>query len=163
MANLEYRKAKQEAEKVAKEMAILQRKYNKLQEEKQNEKEFKRDLHIAIEKDMQNAFIKVFEKYGTEKAIILLNLKAVREDILEKVPENDVEFDFASKNYYKILKQVQEIYVKDHNAKRIIEQQQEKKQNGVFNIICFITTLPFKVLKYILIFFGMIFFNMKTK
>lgn len=161
MANLEYRKARQDAEKATKKAEQLQKKNNSIKEQKQTQKEYERDINKAIEKDLRNAFIKVFEKYGTEKAMLFLNLKAVRDDILSKVPESELEFDFAAKNYYKILKQVQEIYVKDHNAKKIIEQQQEEKSNSIFNIICFIITLPFKILKWILLSFAMIFFNTK--
>lgn len=170
MANLEYRKAHQDAEKTTKRAEKLQKQLDSIKEEKQRIKEYERDQHKAIEIDLRNAFIKVFEKYGAEKAIILLNLKTTRDDILSQVPENDFEHHWASKNYYKILKQIQEIYIKDHKAKKLLEQQREKnekqqeeKENIFLYIIFFILSLPFKILKYILIFFAMIFFNIKTK
>ena len=132
MANLEYKKAQQDAEKATKRAEKLQKQLDSIKEEKQRIKEYERDQHKAIELDLRNAFIKVFEKYGTEKAIILLNLKTTRDDILSQVPENDFEYQWTSKNYYKILKQVQEIYIKDYNAKKIIEQKQEEKKQRHF-------------------------------
>lgn len=170
MANLEYRKAHQDAEKATKRAEKLQKQLDNIKEEKQRIKEFEHDQHKAVEIDLRNAFIKVFEKYGTEKAIILLNLKTTRDDILSQVPENDFEYNWAFENYNKILKKIQEIYIKDQNAKKILKRQQEEKEklkeekeNTILYIIFFILSLPFKIIKYILIFFAMIFFNIKTK
>ena len=60
--NLEYRKAKQEAQKATKQVKELQAKLDKLNEEKQTRKEYERDLKIAIENDLKNTFCKCFER-----------------------------------------------------------------------------------------------------
>ena len=161
MLSLEYRKAKQDAEKAQEEMERKQKELEKAKQEKQNQKEYQRDFKIAAENDLKQAFHNVIDKYGIEKAMIYLNFKTVREDILKQVPENSEELYYLDNNYYRILNKVQEIYIKDFNAKRVIEQKKTQKQNTLLNILAFTILFPFKILKYIVIFFLMILLGKK--
>lgn len=161
MLSLEYRKAQQDAEKAKKEMEQKQKELEKIKQEKEDQREYQKTFKMAAEDDLKQAFYKVIDKYGIEKAMIYLNLKTVREDILSKVPENAEELFYLDNNYYKILNKIQDIYIKDFNAKRIIEQKQAQRKNLYLNVFAFILLLPFKILKYIVIFFLMILFGKK--
>lgn len=161
MLSLEYRKAKQDAEKAQKEMEQKQKQLEKTKQEKQNHKEYQRDLKIAAENDLKQAFYNVIDKYGIERGFIYLHLKTVHDDILKQVPESHEELYYLDKNYYTILNKVQDIYIKDFNAKRIIEQKQEQRKSQYLNAFAFIILFPFKILKYIVIFFLMILLGKK--
>lgn len=161
MLSLEYRKAKQDAEKAQKEMEQKQKELEKSKEEKQTQREYQRDLKIAAENDLKQAFYNVIDKYGIEKGFIYLHLKTVHDDILTQVPENHEELYYLDKNYYTILNKVQDVYIKDFNAKRIIEQKNQQRKNNYLNIVAFIIMFPFKILKYITIFFLMIILGKK--
>ena len=99
-----------------------------------NQKEYERDLKIAVENDCINCMKRDFEKEGYTNACINLQLATTRQDILEHVPENEFERNYLDKNYERIFNKVQKIYKNDEKAKvqlqqLIMERSIEEQQN----------------------------------
>ena len=132
-----------------KEVEKLQRQLEKAKEEKENKKQYERDLKIAVENDLKRCFYNCFENEGLEKGLIHLSLKITRDKIIQNVGENEIERNYIDNNYEKILNKVKKVYENDQKAKSIIlsyqlqqqqieEQEQEKKSQKwitIFNII----------------------------
>ena len=148
----EYKKAQQEAEKSKKEL-------EKLQQKKEYEKNIKEEEKIrikAVEYDLIETFSKCFERDGYEKGFINLRLKATRDEILNNVPENDVEWHYINNNYERILNKVKRIYENDQKAKNTLKQielQQklieEQKKQQKYNIIKTIFLSIFNIIKWV--------------
>ena len=125
-----------------KEVERLQRKLEQAKEEKENKKQYERDLKIAVENDLKRCFYNCFDREGLEKGLINLSLKTTRDNIIQNVGENEIERNYIDNNYEKILNKVKKVYENDQKAKNSIlayqlqqqqikEQEQEKKtKNG---------------------------------
>lgn len=164
----EYLRAKREAEKATKEAEQLAKKLELARQEKENQKEYERDLKKAVEKDIINTFSMCFESEGLEKGYINLRLKKTRDDIIRNVPENEFEARYLDENYERILEKVKKIYQNDFNAKQTLiqeetakqllkemeEQEKEDKKNAILYIlikIFFIIFNPITIILYFLI------------
>lgn len=106
------------------------------------QKEYEKDLYLALEKELTNTFTDCFDREGLQKGSINLSLKSTRDDILNHIPENEAEYDFLNKNYERILSKVQKIYENDERAKQkyleielqkqLAEQQKEAEKDAKF-------------------------------
>ena len=159
-----------EIEKVNKAITENQRQVEKLtkqleqaKEVKKTQKEYEKDLKIAVENDLISTMKGYFEREPFQNACINLSLASTRQEILENVPESEFERNWVDKNYERIFNKVKKIYENDLKAKQQIqnmimqeqleqqkaqEEKEQKFENGVkifFNIlkwICIITFLP---------------------
>ena len=132
-----------------KEVERLQRQLERAKEEKENKKQYEKDLKIAVENDLKRCFYNCFEREGLEKGLINLSLKVTRDEVIQNVGENEFERNYIDNNYEKILNKVKKVYENDQKAKNTIlayqlqqqqikEQKQEIKQQkwiNTFNII----------------------------
>ena len=132
-----------------KEVERLQRQLERAKEEKENKKQYEKDLKIAVENDLKRCFYNCFEREGLEKGLINLSLKVTRDEVIQNVGENEFERNYIDNNYEKILNKVKKVYENDQKAKNTIlayqlqqqqikEQEQEKKgqkRMTAFNII----------------------------
>lgn len=113
-----------EQEQNEKEVERLQKRIDELKAKNKQIAEYKKDKMKAVENDLINTFKRDFEKEGYRKAIINLNLKVTRDEILQNVPENSLEIEWIDNNYERILKKVAKIYENDEKAKQQIMQTQ---------------------------------------
>lgn len=116
-----------------KEVERLTKKLEQQKEEKKTQKEYERDLKIAVENDCINCMKRDFEKEGYKLACINLQLAKTRQDILDNVPESEFERNYLDKNYERIFNKVKKIYENDMKAQEqkqqlIIEKQIEEQQ-----------------------------------
>lgn len=169
-----------EIEKVNKTMADNQKEVEKLtkqlekaKEEKKTQKEYERDLKIAVENDLISTMKGYFEREPFQNACINLSLASTRQEILDNVPESEFERNWIDKNYERIFNKVKKIYENDMKAKQEIQnmilQEQLKQQqienekdakfeNGVrifFNILKWICIIIFAPIVLLFIFISM--------
>lgn len=119
----EYIRAKRELEKNQKEVEKLEKKLELARQEKENKKEYERGLLKAVENDLINTFSRCFEDEGLENGYINLRLKSTRDEILQNVPENEIEARYIDENYEKILEKVKKIYKNDFEAKQELQEK----------------------------------------
>lgn len=124
----EYIRAKRELEKNQKEVEKLEKKLELAKQEKENKKEYERDLKKAVENDCIQCMRRCFEREGYKNALVNLQLAETRADILQHIPENEIERIFLDNNYEKILNKVKKIYENDQKAKNAILTQQLKEE-----------------------------------
>lgn len=118
------------------------------QEKEKTQKQYERDLKIAVENDCFNCMKRDFEEEGYKLACINLQLATTRQDILEHVPENELERNYLDKNYERIFNKVKKIYENDMKAqeqkqqliieRQIAEQQrqeEEMKKSPIYKIL----------------------------
>ena len=137
--NEEYIKAKQEQEANKKEVEKLQQKLDNMENQKQQDKEYKKDYFIAVKKDLQNTFSNCFEREGLKVGYIHLRLKSTRDDIIKHVAENSDEIRWIDDNYEKELERIKKIYENDEKAKLEIlkpkiEAEKAKQQQHEINM-----------------------------
>ena len=124
-----------------KEVERLTKKLEQAKEEKKTQKEYERDLKIAVENDCINCMKRDFEKEGYKNACINLQLATTRQNILDNVPESDFEYHYLDKNYERIFNKVKKIYENDMKAKEqmrqiVIEKQEEEiKKSIIYKIL----------------------------
>lgn len=116
-----------------KEVEKLQKQLERAKKEKEEKKQYERDLKIAVENDLKRCFYNCFEHEGLEKGLINLSLKVTRDEVIQNVGENEFERNFIDNNYEKILNKVKKVYENDQKAKNTIltyqvQQQQQEKQ-----------------------------------
>lgn len=159
----EYRQARKEAQEATKKAEELRKKLDKKKEKEENQKIYERDLEKAVAHDLRHTFEKCFERDGLEKGFINLSLKATRDEILNNIPESDIEWHYINENYEKILNKIKKIYENDQKAKNYIinmQTEQEKIKNTnktiliniLYNICAFIFS-PFSLILFFLGFF----------
>ena len=124
----EYIRAKKESKKAKKQAEQLAKKLELARQEKENKKEYERDLKKAVENDLITTFSRCFDNEGLENGYINLRLKSTRDEILQNVPENEIEARYIDENYEKILEKVKRIYKNDFEAKQILIQEETAKQ-----------------------------------
>lgn len=124
----EYKQAKMETEKATKKVKELTKKLEVAKEEKQNKREYERDLKKAVKDDLITTFQRCFDRDGLRKGYLNLSLKATRDEILENVPENDLEGHYVDDNYERILNKVKKIYENDQKAKEELQKIELQKQ-----------------------------------
>ena len=132
-----------EIEKVNKTMADNQKEVEKLtkqlekaKEEKKTQKEYERDLKIAVENDLISTMKGYFEREPFQNACINLSLASTRQEILDNVPESEFERNQIDKNYERIFNKVKKIYENDMKAKQEIQNmilQEQLKQQQIEN------------------------------
>lgn len=132
-----------EIEKVNKTMADNQKEVEKLtkqlekaKEEKKTQKEYERDLKIAVENDLISTMKGYFEREPFQNACINLSLASTRQEILDNVPESEFERNWIDKNYERIFNKVKKIYENDMKAKQEIQNmilQEQLKQQQIEN------------------------------
>lgn len=157
----EYKQAQKDKAKAIKEAEKLAKKLEKEKEEKQQFKNYEKDLYKAIENDLKDTFQRCFERDGLNKGYINLCLKETRDEILNNVPESDIEYHYINDNYEKILEKVKKIYENDQKAKQTLlqaelleqqkKQQQEKDKTKKIITIFFILFNPITIIIYMLI------------
>lgn len=111
----------------------------------ENQKQYEKDLLLAVENDLKSTFMHCFERDGVKNGYVLLTLKSTRDDIIQNVGENTFERNFIDNNYEKILTKVKKIYENDEKSKEYLEQlkyvedETEKNnfswKNFIFNIL----------------------------
>lgn len=124
----EYIKARKEAEKATREAEKLAKKLEYARQEKENKKEYERDIKKAIEKDFIKDLQIYINKNNYKKAFIDLSTIETRTNIINKFAKNDFEFDYINENYERILNKVKKIYENDQNAKNELLTQQLKEE-----------------------------------
>ena len=147
-----------------KEAEKLQRQLENEKAKKENQKQYEKDLKIAIENDLRNTFEKCFERDGLEKGLINLSLKQTRNEILQNITNSSFEYDFINNNYERILNKVKKIYENDQKARNKIlamqlqqqqqEQQKEDKKTDLYKAllkIFFVLFNPITIILYVLI------------
>lgn len=121
--------SEKEQERLKKEVERLQKKL----EEKESQKQYEKDLKIAVLQDLQMCMYNDFEKEGLTKAYINLRLKTTRQNIIKNVGENSEERKILDENYEKILEKVKKIFENDIKAKNeytqitLIEKQKKEE------------------------------------
>ena len=156
-----------------KEVEKLTKQLEKAKEEKKTQKEYERDLKIAVENDLISTMKGYFEREPFQNACINLSLASTRQEILDNVPESEFERNWVDKNYERIFNKVKKIYENDMKAKQEIQnmilQEQLKQQqiedekdakfeNGVkifFNILKWICIIIFAPIVLLFIFISM--------
>ncbi len=152
----EYKKAQKEAEQATKKAEQLAKKLEQAKEEKQTKKEYERDITKAVERDCIQCMKRCFNREGYQKAFYHLQLVETRKEILQHIPESEVEAEYLDNNYERILNKVKKQYENDQKAKTYFlteqlkeaqkqkeneEAKQQKKQetkNIFFNLIVFL-------------------------
>ena len=144
-----------------KEVERLTKQLEKAKEEKKTQKEYERDLKIAVENDCINCMKRDFEKEGYTNACINLQLAKTRQDIIENVAESEIERQYLDNNYERIFNKVKRIYENDEKAKKgyleletqkqleEIQKQEEKKQEHnsiIIAIFAFIFILVMSII-----------------
>lgn len=150
-----------------KQVERLTKQLEQAKEEKKNQREYEKDLKIAVENDLISTMKGYFEREPFHDACINLSLASTRQEILENVPESEFERNWVDKNYERVFNKVKKIYENDYKAKQqmqdmffqkqlkqqqIQEEKDQKFENGVkifFNIlkwICIIIFLPIVLL-----------------
>ena len=144
-----------------KEVERLTKQLEKAKEEKKTQKEYERDLKIAVENDCINCMRRDFEKEGYTNACINLQLAKTRQDIIENVAESEIERQYLDNNYERIFNKVKRIYENDEKAKKRyleletqkqleeIQKQEEKKQEHnsiIIAIFAFIFILVMSII-----------------
>lgn len=124
----EYIRARKETEKATKKAEELAKKLEYARQEKENKKEYERDIKKAIENDFIIELKNYINKNGYEKAKNDLYLLEVRTNLIDKFTKNDFEYDFLNNDYEKIINKVKKIYENDQNAKNKILTQQLKEE-----------------------------------
>ena len=117
-----------ELEKNQKEVERLQKKLEQQREEKQQQREYERDLKKAVENDCLQCMNRCFEREGYKKALITLQLTETRTDILQHIPDSEIERNYLNNNYEKILNKVKKIYENDQKAKNEMLTQQLREE-----------------------------------
>ena len=119
-----------EIEKVNKTMADNQKEVEKLtkqlekaKEEKKTQKEYERDLKIAVENDLISTMKGYFEREPFQNACINLSLASTRQEILDNVPESEFERNWIDKNYERIFNKVKKIYENDNKYIEILKKE----------------------------------------
>ena len=156
-----------------KKVERLTRQLEKAKEEKKTQKEYERDLKIAVENDLISIMKGYFEREPFQNACINLQLADTRQEILNNVPESEFERNWVDKNYERIYNKVRKIYENDMKAKQqiqnmILQKQLEEQQiqeekdakfeNGVkifFNILKWIAIIIFAPIVLLFIFISM--------
>lgn len=156
-----------------KEVERLTKQLEKAKEEKKTQKEYEKDLKIAVENDLISTMKGYFEREPFQNACINLSLASTRQEILDNVPESEFERNWVDKNYERIFNKVKKIYENDMKAKQEIQnmilQEQLKQQqiedekdakfeNGVkifFNILKWICIIIFAPIVLLFIFISM--------
>lgn len=152
----EYKKAQKEAEQATKKAEQLAKKLEQAREEKQQKREYERDIIKAVERDCIQCMKRCFDREGYQKAFYHLQLVETRKEILQHIPESEIESEYLDNNYEKILTKVKKQYENDQKAKtyflteqlkevqkqkEIEKAEQQKKQetkNIFFNLIVFL-------------------------
>lgn len=152
----EYKRAQKEAEQATKKAEQLAKKLEQAREEKQQKREYERDITKTVERDCIQCMKRCFDREGYQKAFYHLQLVETRKEILQHIPESEVESEYLDYNYERILNKVKKQYENDQKAKayflteqlkevqkqkEIEEAEQQKKQetkNIFFNIIVFL-------------------------
>ena len=158
--NIEYRQAQKDAEKATKKAEELAKKLEKAQMEKENKKEYERDIAKALEKELQAIFKNSFTSEQLQNSYINLRLYTEREKIINNIAMNEREFDFLQNNYERILQKVYKIFKNDFDAKKELQEielkkslqaleekkkekeNREKTKNLIFNILQFTFSMP---------------------
>lgn len=156
-----------------KEVERLTKQLEKSKEEKKTQKEYEKDLKIAVENDLISTMKGYFEHEPFQNACINLSLTSTRQEILDNVPESELERNWVDKNYERIFSKVKKIYENDMKAKQQIqnmilqkqlkeqqiqEEQDAKFENGVkifFNILKWIFIIIFAPIVLLFIFIYM--------
>ncbi len=100
-----------------------------LQEENtENQKQYQKDLLLAVENDLKNAFENKFITRGVKNAYTYLTLKTTRDSLIKEITTNVAEYDYLDNNYEKILTKVKKIYENDEKAKKELLQQNLQRQ-----------------------------------
>ena len=143
-----------------KEVEKLTRQLEKSKEEKKAQREYERDLKIAVENDLISTMKGYFEREPFQNACINLQLLSTRQEILDNVPESEFERSWVDKNYERIFNKVKKIYSNNEKAKLEYEQlkmQQEEEliQNTtsykVFIVLSIVGFILFLAIKWFLI------------
>lgn len=144
-----------------KEVERLTKQLEKAKEEKKTQKEYERDLKIAVENDCINCMKRDFEKEGYTNACINLQLAKTRQDIIENVAESEIERQYLDNNYERIFNKIKRIYENDEKSKKRylkletqkqleeIQKQEEKKQEHnsiIIAIFAFIFILVMSII-----------------
>ena len=144
-----------------KEVERLTKQSEKAKEEKKTQKEYERDLKIAVENDCINCMKRDFEKEGYTNACINLQLAKTRQDIIENVAESEIERQYLDNNYERIFNKIKRIYENDEKSKKRylkletqkqleeIQKQEEKKQEHnsiIIAIFAFIFILVMSII-----------------
>lgn len=119
-----------------KEVEKLTRQLNNAKEEEKTQKEYERDLKIAVENDLISTMKGYFEREPFQNACINLSLASTRQEILDNVPESEFERNWIDKNYERIFNKVKKIYENDMKAKQEIQNmilQEQLKQQQIEN------------------------------
>jgi hypothetical protein len=152
----EYKRAQKEAEQATKKAEQLAKKLEQAREEKQQKREYERDITKTVERDCIQCMKRCFDREGYQKAFYHLQLVETRKEILQHIPESEVESEYLDYNYERILNKVKKQYENDQKAKNYFlteqlkeaqkqkekeEAKQQKKQetkNIFFNLIVFL-------------------------
>ena len=156
-----------------KEVERLTNQLEKAKEEKKTQKEYEKDLKIAVENDLISTMKGYFEREPFQNACINLQLADTRQEILNNVPESEFERNWVDKNYERIYNKVRKIYENDMKAKQQIqnmilqkqleeqqkqEEQDAKFENSVkifFNILKWVAIIIFAPIVLLFIFISM--------
>ena len=164
---------------------LIEKENNKTKEEKEIEKiekakiqkkeenTVKRESVKLVEQDLFKTFKSTFEREPFNNACINLQLASTRQEILNHVPESDIEYNWVNNNYERVFNKVKKIYENDEKAKKQIHQiilekqiaeqqrqaeQDEKFENGVkifFYILKWICIIIFAPIVLLFIFISM--------
>lgn len=124
----EYKRAKRELEKNQKEVEKLEKKLELARQEKENQKEYERDIKKAIERDFTTELKKYINLNGYKKSLIDLYKIEKRTELINKFATNDLEYDFLDSNYEKIINKTLKIYQNNELSKNKIITQQLKEE-----------------------------------
>ena len=156
-----------------KEVERLTKQLEQAKKEKKTQKEYERDLKIAVENDLISTMKGYFERETFQNACINLSLASTRQEILANVPESEFERNWVDKNYERVFTRVKKIYENDYKAKqeiqniilqRQLEQQQikeekytkfEKAVKSFFTILKWICIIIFAPIVLLFIFISM--------
>lgn len=121
----EYQKAEQERKKFEKEFLKLQQENHRLKKEK----EYEKDIFLAVENDVREYFFHYFEdKQDIEKAFCELSLLKIRDLILREKTHTALEGHYLDKNYEKILNSVYNIVKNDRKAQENLRPPLTKEE-----------------------------------
>ncbi len=118
----------EELDKLVATREQLAKNTHKTKKEKSTLKEYKRDLKIACENDLQQAFFKKFELYGYEIAILKLQLLDTKNEIIRDIATSDLECSYLNKIYESTLTKVRKIYKNDLEAKEKLAELEPSEE-----------------------------------
>lgn len=125
---MEFEKVNKNMYNTQKKVEELSRKIEVEKEEKKTQKEYERDLKIAIENDLVTTMKGYFEREPFQNACINLHLASTRQEILENVPESEFERNWVDKNYERVFNKVKRIYENDMKAKEQLQSMLLQKE-----------------------------------